>query len=426
MLFPARPRLTVRYCGVAAAIVALVLIPAGIAHDAHEQITSARLIATPSMPLPALGTRYMDPIFDTAVRRVTEPGRALAPRIVCARDACRHRYSSTQAWNADQSLLLIDKGCADICFLDGRTFQPLFVRRVSADQDCKWHPVRAEQMICVHSGGVASWTPRSNAWQSVFDAGPYSNLAFGPYKGNPSLDGRWIVLRALDPRSEPVAFALDLDIGRKEADIPLRPLTGDNHYATISPSGRFVYVTQLTSDGQEPAYVFTRDGQLVQHWPEHHRPGHGDMTLDADGRDVYVGISKSAPDKYHVIKRRLEDGAVTVLAAYGNASHVSARNIRQPGWVYVTYQGSHGHTLAMGYPSPFYGEIVALSIDGGGMFRRIAHTHAVDHDYIAESHASPSPDGSQVIFASNWGQAGWPVSSFVADTTPSLAAGRPD
>ena len=64
--------------------------------------------------------------------------------------------------------------------------------------------------------------------------------------------------------------------------------------------------------------------------------------------------------------------------------------------------------------APFGQEVIALKIDGSGEFRRIAHTINAPHDYWSETHASPSPDGSQVIWSSNWGKPGGPVFDFVS------------
>ena len=63
---------------------------------------------------------------------------------------------------------------------------------------------------------------------------------------------------------------------------------------------------------------------------------------------------------------------------------------------------------------PIYQEIIALRIDGSGEFRRIAQTRSAPCEYSCEAQASPSPDGSQVIWASNWGNAGSSVAAYVA------------
>ena len=138
------------------------------------------------------------------------------------------------------------------------------------------------------------------------------------------------------------------------------------------------------------------------------------MTVDEDGSEVYVGISKSDPDKYQVIKRRLSDGLVTALAPYGKAQHASARAIRRPGWVVVSYAGSPPALAGRSREAPFAQQVIALKIDGSGEFRRIAHTVNAPYDYRSETHGSPSPDGSQIIWSSNWGRAGGPVFDFVS------------
>ena len=267
---------------------------------------------------------------------------------------------------------------------------------------------------CVFPDGIYIWQPRTNFKTSVYSDGGYTSLQFGPWSGNPSANGNRIAVRALNKENVPVVFAYDISLRKKFSDIKLSDLLGENNYATISPSGRYIYFTQVTNQGSEPAYIFTVDGALVQYWPEHHRPGHGDLTIDADGHEVYVGISKSEPDKYHVIKRRLEDGQVTLLAPYGDAGHASLRSIRRPGWVFLSYYGSYDKVVLQDYPVPFYQEIIALRIDGSGEIRRLVHTRNVEHDYISETHASPSPDGSQIIWSSNWDKAGRPVSDYVA------------
>src|SRR5205823_5395043 len=159
---------------------------------------------------------------------------------------------------------------------------------------------------------------------------------------NLSRDGHRLAVRARDGTGAEVAFVFDLATLHKFPDINLAALAGQTGSCSIAPSGLYVFCSQALNDTRETeqAYVFSVEAELVQKWSEHHRPGHGDMTIDADGSDVYVGISKSSPDEYHLIKRRLRDGMVTDLAPYGEAQHASLRNINRPGWVFVTYAGS--------------------------------------------------------------------------------------
>jgi hypothetical protein len=379
---------------------------------AFDELATAQIVAAPPIPRPDYLQPVADPMFGTAFTRVTDPGRTLARGLSCSLAYCRHRYSSTQSWNADQSLLAIVNGCNGFCFLDGRTYEPAFRRPV--DHDCKWHPTNPALMICVYVNGIYTWAPRSNANEIIYAPRDYTKIQFGPFKGNPSRDGDRLVLRAINSAGALVAFAYDLSARKKYPDINLANLPGDNSYCGISPSGRYIYCSQVTDDGTEVAYIFTAEGVQVQHWTEHHRPGHGDMTIDADGRDVYVGISKADPDKWHVVKRRLEDGRVTDLARAGYGTHASTRNINRPGWVFVSYEGAYSDVAENPDRAPFYQEVVALRIDGSGEIRRVAQTRNARSDYYSETQASPSPDASQVVWSSNWGDARGSVADYVS------------
>ncbi|MBL8568665.1 MAG: hypothetical protein JNK84_06225 [Phreatobacter sp.] len=394
------------------AAAATIAVLSGWASAFSDNLSGARVIPPPETALPGYLQPSRDPAFGTPYTRITDPGATLGAGIACGRDMCRHRYSSAQAWNADQSLLLIPIGCSGMCFFDGRTYEPLFRR--ARFGECEWHPLRPEAMICVTPSAVLIWEPKTAREEVLYRAAGYRDLKFGPYKGNPSNDGRWIAVRALAPSGEEVVFAFDLVERRKKPDISLNGLPGKTNACTISPLGLHVACIQNAPDGTDQGFIFSRDGDLVQRWSEHHRPGHGDMTVDADGSEVYVGISKAPPDRYFIIKRRLVDGAVTVLAPTGEGQHASLRSIGRPGWVFVTYSGDPEAVARRPGWAPFAREVIALKIDGSGEFRRVVHTHSVRHNYWNEAQASPSPDGTQIMWASNWNRPGGPIHTFVA------------
>ena len=371
---------------------------------------SAEATAPPE-DLPAYLAPSMDPTTGYTVTRVTNPGAPASIKEFCGRAYCTHRYSSSQAWSADQKLLVISNGCNGLCFLDGQTYAPLFHRQRRGE--CEWHPRRPEVMICVSGRAVSLWEPRTDQSELVYSTNSYRELRFGPSKGNPSLDGSRIVVRGATSDGRFDALVIDIDKRKALPPIHLSELPGDSDYCTISPLGTFVVCVQEVGNDVENMFVLLPGGKIVQRWEENHRPGHGDMTVDDAGDEVYVGISKSDPDRYHVIKRRLKDGVVTSLAGYGEGQHVSLRATTGPKLAFVSYGGDPVEVASHPDWAPFAREVIALPLDGRGPARLIAQTQNVHFDYWSETHASPSPDGSQVIWSSNWGRPGGPVYDFV-------------
>ncbi|BCH03891.1 hypothetical protein EFV37_14060 [Mesorhizobium loti] len=378
-----------------------------------RESSASQTSATPPVKnLPDYLGEATDPWSGTTFVRITQPG-ILGLAGVCGKKYCTHRYSSAQAWNADQSLLVIVNGCGGMCFLDGHSYVPLFHRDRSNETECEWHPRDPQLMICVAGRQIYTWAPRTNHEDVVFDTAAYSKLQFGPYKGNPSRDGNRIAVRATRNDGKSVVFGYDLKQRRKFPDIDLTQLPGTTGSCSISPLGINIVCSQALSEDHEPTFVFSIDGVLQQKWMEHHRPGHGDMTVDADGSEIYVGISKSNPDIYQVIKRRLADGKVTSLMKYGEAMHASLRSLDRPGWVFLSYGGTPAEVSQHPDWAPYAQQVIAVRTDGSGEVRRIVETQNTHFDYWSETHASPSPDGSQVIWSSNWGVPGGPVYDFV-------------
>jgi hypothetical protein len=361
-------------------------------------------------PLPDYLVPFKDPVSGLTTVRITKPGK-LGNGVKCSSSHCGHRYSSAQVWNADQSLLLLASGCGGLCFLDGQSYQPLFHRPQT--RDCEWTPDEPSLMICVGERDISFWNPRTDKTDVLYAAEGYHDLEFGPGKGNSSLDGARIAVRALREDGMLVVFAFDLKARRKYEDIDLDRIAGENSYCSISPSGENIVCFQSVHNGDQHAFIFGVDGRPVQAWQENHRPGHGDIVADAEGDEYLIGVSKSAPDKYKIIKRRLSDGFVVALMEYGTATHVSTRSTQAQDWAIVSYEGDPEEVAKHPRWAPYARQIIALAVDGSGEVIKIAQTNNVKTDYHSEAHGSASPDGSQIIWSSNWGVPGGPVYDFV-------------
>ena len=369
-------------------------------------------VADPIAPLAYL-TPGIDAKFGNRIVKVSNPGQEIPGLGLTWDRVAIHHYSIDQAWNADQSLLALDRGAKPKVFLDGRTYEPVFA--LPAPGDVRWHPRKSDDMIFVADRAVGLWNVRTNAVSGLRSLSGYREASFGDHKGNPSDNGTRIAVTALRSDGKRVVFGCDLDTGEQYPDIDVSGEAQVGH-TTISPTGSHIVVySRVGQDARSSRRrIFTTNGELLQTWTEYERPGHGDFALDPNGDEVLVGRSKSGPDRWRIIARRLVDGKITVLSPPCSATHVSKRNLRDPAWVFATFKSHDGRP---GF-APYDGEVGAVSMDGKQTVRRLAQTHSVLNGYLTEPHACPSPDGQRAIFASNWGDADGPIAAYVAEFQP--------
>jgi hypothetical protein len=351
---------------------------------------------------------FQDPIFKSFITRITGDVNSSLLDGKWS-EVARHHYSKDQPWNADQSLIIINRhqGKPNPLYLDGTTYQVLF-SKPSPGED-RWHPMEPENRVYLNDNEIGSWNVYNSNKTIIAQFQEYRNLKLGPYEGNLSYDGRWIAPLATNSDGNQVAFAFDLIERKKYPDIDLSEINVD--WVSISALGQYVVVNGEIEGRKDNTQVFNLNGdQVGSIWYEYGRPSHYDLTVDAYGEEVAVGVSKSGHDEGRVIKRRLRDGQVTVLTVGGYATHTSARNYKRPGWVYVTFQDR-----SLNWP-PYLDEIVAVKLDGSMQVERYAHMHTIRDGYYTEAHAVPSPDGARVMWASNWDDKDGQINTYVLDT----------
>ena len=371
-------------------------------------------------PAPGYLESYVDPACKTTVTRITGiPGTDIPNGPGQWAVIARHHYSKDSAWNCDQSLLFLERhqGEPGALFLDGTTYQPLFGRK-EPGTETRWLPGKPDIRVFVKDDLIGFWDVRKDATTPVARFPGYAEFHIGPWEGNLSHDGRRIVIEAKKGKDH-VGFAYDFAENRKYPDVRLNEVA-DVDWISISASGNYIVLNgQISGRTEDQTQVYDLAGNKVgSRWGEHGCPSHYDLTVDENGDDVAVGGVRAGPYDGRVIKRRLSDGKITVLTPGGYASHTSARNVRRPGWVYVTYQHR-----GPSWP-PFWDEVDAVKTDGSLTVERIARLHTLRTDYLTESHAVPSPDGNRVLWASDWEAAtGRPVFTLVAQRV--LAGTKP-
>lgn len=364
---------------------------------------------------------FHDPLTGHLITRVTGDKNTPIPNTKIRWEGrTRSVYQLKQVWSADEKLLFLEIGGPLV--LDGETYEVL--HNWGPPESGDWHPVLPDVMIYVKDNSVWEWNARKNATRVITTIEGYSDFVQSSSEDWISADGQLIGVsarRTADGKG--VGFLIDLSNGEKASpDF----VFADHGFAREEPefqvcrpslSGKYVILRARGGDNgansQGEAFtVFDLNGREVgRHWSLPHTPGHGDLALTEDGRDVMVGRSDDGwAENPNYFGSVLWDFDTKRLQALGPAgSHTSGRAIRRPGWAFA---GNFDEEES---------SVFLVPLDGSGRAKAICRTwHQQPVNYWAQTQPVPSPTGTRVLFATNWGVA--PTSakkgdchSFVAD-----------
>ena len=287
-----------------------------------------------------------------------------------------------------------------------------------------WSPVEPDIMIIPREDGLGKWNVRRGEWTKVVSIPGYSRFS-SQSRDDPSDDGRRIGVRARrDDDGAPVCIGVDLatgttgpiigfdaygfsDDGRSEAKTRRCSVTASGRYLVLNGSANGSYNDQAHFfDWDTGDLVLRQRGNAGKECPG----GHGDMGLDENGDDVFVGICKGGGEPWsaklarHTVALRVPDGAIWELGG-GSASHTSCRNSQRIGYCYGSgfKDGSTINAKSL--------DSMRVEFYGDPQNRR--------EEYWDETQAVPSPDGRKILFVSRWNNA-FPDGRrmFVLDLTP--------
>ena len=315
----------------------------------------------PAIGLPAYRVPVAYPETGTTITRITDrPAGDTATRVF------KHDYARRAAWNADGSrLMLIRPYPAQL--LDGTTYRP--IARHGTPSDPIWSNRDPDLIFGLTDGdALVRYSVATERMTVVRRFAGYDSLSIGGGEGVQSDDDRYLVL--LGSRRGGVDLIVHDLVDGTTAVKPFPGLTGPNgdiDWAGVSPSGRFVVVKVDRGRFDRGFDVYdlrtlTRQRRLL--------PGsqaHADLGYDDQGDEVLVTSDTASTA---IVSVRLRDGRkreqLSARVATHNL-HVSCRNVRRPGWCYVsTYPETSG------FDAYLYRGIFALPLDGSGRVERFA------------------------------------------------------
>ena len=370
----------------------------------YPPATSFTYMATDTrVPLPDYLDSVQGPVFHNRITRLSS-----YPEVTV-----NFPYPKTPSWNSNGTLLMLPYR-----LLDGHTYQLLADNTWWGDDERKWsaiHPhiyyamehnrdlnqdgtldhafVRGD-VSPVLTGGA---TEPARDRLIIFSGKEYAEMLLGKYEGNIDHQDQFVVFAARKIDTDYLtAIVYNIEEQRiyRQRDLTeIRWEDDDGNqvldWISVSPSGKYILVNWRKYP-HEPATDYDSvidqyDIQLNYIRELAHQGQHGDIGVQANGRDMYVQFEYS--DRRGIWGYDLESGQETkLLPDKYNGGHISCRNYQRPGWCYPS-------TTAEGFR-----EVFALKLDGSGTVNRFAQTHQTD----GNSHGGVNADGTKIIFQSDW------------------------
>ena len=369
-----------------------------------QQLTSTAIWESYVTPLSY--PNYLVPIVDSIngaiVTRVADEG---AFGIGDARQL-RHNYSKKVAWNSDGSRIQLSGQNGKM--LDGNTYEVV----ATIPNGFSWSNSTPNKIFNASSNGFNVSTINLNTYavtliqSRIFS--DYNSMTTHSDENNVSDDDKYVCLYGTKSGSSDcwvVIYDIENDI--VETELNTGHNISDIDWFSMSNSGAYVVMqfNQSGSASNQGTHVYNRNMSNYRRLSDESQ--HGDNGKNIEGEDVFVQWARDISG-YAMSYTRLIDlnkiGLMPLSDCIGGAGlpgvHISCRNIQRPGYAYVSIS-ENGNNPNQARPSL---QIIAFKLDGSNTIERWCNTYARLNDtkYDHQAQASASPDGKQVIFASNW------------------------
>ncbi len=366
---------------------------------------------TPSVAKSAKGIPFTDPTYNTCIVRVSDAA-AEAPSTFARND-----YSRRQAFNADDSLILIYAFNGSWHIYDARTMAHVKqLVGVGGEPEPQWHPTNPDLIYSLPSFGgmvIRETNVRTDVQTVVADftgrlPWPTAARVWTASEGSPSANARYWGFLVQDASYN----YLGLMTYDMQTDTILGTFTNvggntdDPNNVSMSPSGKYIVAQFGNSERplgpSQPGgpIAFTLDFSTYKHLRPNGLVGHTDIAIGANGDDVFVGDDHQSG---HLFMTNLETGVSTNLYFFWQdcnyyAGHVSGKAFNKPGWIVVSTFDSPGCWSN--------DKIFVVELTANPRILHLAHHHTVfgssSFNYFSQPHASTNRDLTRIVFNTNW------------------------
>jgi len=396
-------------------------------------VTHAKRVPVKPVGRPPFMQRYRDPAFGTTVMRITDSAVG---------SVSKPAYSTVQAWNADESLLLLYQSGdrPGHVLLDGQTYE--YVR------DLPVYPADIEEVFWSHTdpdiffyvskrdgdfGDFRRYDLSKNDSELIRDFDDICGAKGLPQAGGDvqmqSLDddlfgfrcqndsGDWIMISYRISTDEVFTAPIGEGTDYREGTAPQPAPSGERFWMQGRSLSTDLQTVEATMD-------MAKNNE------------HSNLGVNSFGEDVLFQVVFEPSPKGclegdlwqgvgHLTEHTLSTGRCRpVVNADGgypyttSGTHVSAQAYKRPGWVAMSSIGANEQfdLFSSGRRAPaLFSEIYVVNTDPANRtVCRVAqhrsyskHAKAAQYrPYLGEPHATISPSGTRVLFGSDWYDSG--------------------
>ncbi len=401
-------------------------------------VTHNKGVTIPQVRKPPYMKYYREPAFGTKVIRITNslPDEVRKPP-----------YSTVQAWNADESLLLMwtrARSYTTHQLLDGHTYKVV--------RDLDFTPSDLEDVFWSHSdpdvlyyiskikpdaGEFKRYNVSTNKSTTIKDFSPWCGTSMPTPGGGvqmQSLDDDLFGFRCLPSNGNRIMLTYRLSTDTVTvAPIGKGTRWNEWHAPIATPSGK-----SLWYQGTSLAHDLKTINHTLDMYKYHE---HQNLGRTHDGQDAMFTLGFNESPKGcdgdpedgvgHLIEHNMETGKCrnVISRADGypyttSSTHISAQAYKKPGWIAMSSVGKGLEWLKNGEKAPaLSSEIYLVNTDPDNkVVCRLAHHRsyaklASNGDYSAyfgEPHVTISPSGTRLFFGSDWYDSG-SVDSYIIE-----------
>lgn len=378
--------------------------------------TDFTAVASSALTSPSYLNSVIDPLFSTEITRITDKAtyNAYGNTLGYINYHPTQPYPKNPTWNSDGTYLRLGN-----TLIDGTTYA--IVKDIEGHiYERKWSYTDPNIIYAIdHHNGTYNFVKqdvRNPEFVNVvnlisFSDVTYDGLYIGPWEGNLTFDDQLVALTATNGNDMTVfLYNLVTDTIMSQHTFP--NIWDRIDWVSVSPLGSAILINYV----KYPANPNSNFRSAIDQYDTNfnfirelaHQGEHGDMGVDENGQEVYVqfefGTSDGGEDRRGIWMYALSDGQETELLPekYGGG-HVSCRNYSRPGWCYLSLsQEGYKETIA-----------VKLKIEAGDTYAQV-NRFGQHHSQSLDAQSAPNPDGSKVVFSSNWGAVGAEPDAYIA------------